>query len=77
MKTVILISSIFYILGLKVGTNIDLAKNTNSVEKVNGNQIIPKTEGQTFEYRHEADDHLNPDSLKSHEESGKLLDNSK
>jgi hypothetical protein len=34
MKTVILISSIFYILGLKISNKIDLIKQSNPVEKI-------------------------------------------
>jgi hypothetical protein len=34
MKAIILISSIFYILGLKIGNKIDLVKKSNPAEKV-------------------------------------------
>lgn len=34
MKAIILFSSIFYILGLKIGHKIDLFKNYNPVEKI-------------------------------------------
>ncbi len=34
MKTIILLSSIFYILGLKIGHKIDLFKSYNRVEKI-------------------------------------------
>ena len=34
MKAIILISSIFYILGLKIGNKIDLVKKSNPPEKV-------------------------------------------
>jgi hypothetical protein len=34
MKAIILISSIFYILGLKIGNKIDIVKKTNPVEKI-------------------------------------------
>jgi hypothetical protein len=34
MKTIILISSIFYILGLKIGNKIDLIKKSNPVDKI-------------------------------------------
>ena len=34
MKAIILISSIFYILGLKIGNKIDLVKKNNPAEKV-------------------------------------------
>lgn len=34
MKAIILISSIFYILGLKIGNKIELVKKNNSNEKI-------------------------------------------
>lgn len=34
MKALILISSIFYILGLKISNKIDLVKKSNPVEKI-------------------------------------------
>lgn len=34
MKAIILISSIFYILGLKLGNHFDLAKKARPVEKI-------------------------------------------
>ncbi|MDB4582560.1 hypothetical protein N9164_05365 [Draconibacterium sp.] len=34
MKAIILISSIFYILGLKIGNKIDLVKKSHPVDKV-------------------------------------------
>ncbi len=34
MKAIILISSIFYILGLKISNKIDLVKKSNPVEKI-------------------------------------------
>ena len=34
MKSILLFSSIFYILGLKIGHKIDLFKNHNPVEKI-------------------------------------------
>lgn len=34
MKTIIVISSIFYILGLKIGNKIDLVKKSIPIEKI-------------------------------------------
>ena len=39
MKALILISSIFYILGLKISNKIDLVKKSNPVEKIITNKV--------------------------------------
>ncbi len=43
MKAIILISSIFYILGLKVSHKIDVVKKVNPVEKTTSVEKAPKT----------------------------------
>jgi len=43
MKAIILISSIFYILGLKISNKIDLIKKVSPVEKVTIQKIKPET----------------------------------
>lgn len=40
MKAIILISSIFYILGLKIGNKIDLVKKVNPVETITATTTI-------------------------------------
>lgn len=42
MKAIILISSIFYILGLKIGNKIDLVKKNIPVDKIISNNIKVK-----------------------------------
>lgn len=44
MKAIILISSIFYILGLKISNKIDLVKRTCPVEKVIMHTVKPDTQ---------------------------------
>ena len=39
MKAIILISSIFYILGLKIGNKIDLVKKSDPAEKVMATKV--------------------------------------
>lgn len=39
MKAIILISSIFYIIGLKIGNKIDLVKRVDPVEKVTTHKV--------------------------------------
>ncbi len=44
MKTIFLISSIFYILGLKIGHKIDVFRNYNPIEKITTTkQVIKET----------------------------------
>jgi hypothetical protein len=42
MKTIFLISSIFYILGLKIGHKIDLFRNYNPIEKITTTKQVIK-----------------------------------
>jgi len=67
MKAVILISSIFYIIGLKVSNQIDLVGKSNPVDTLISNKIIPHHPSKAvhiFQY----DENSNEvDSLKSDE----------
>jgi hypothetical protein len=42
MKTIFLISSIFYILGLKIGHKIDVFRNYNPIEKITTTKQVIK-----------------------------------
>lgn len=42
MKTIFLISSIFYILGLKIGHKIDVFRNYNPIEKISTTKQVIK-----------------------------------
>jgi hypothetical protein len=42
MKTIFLISSIFYIIGLKIGHKIDVFKNYNPIEKITTTKQVIK-----------------------------------
>lgn len=57
MKALILISSIFYILGLKISNKIDLVKKSNPVEKIITHQVktTETEESATFEANVEED----------------------
>ncbi len=50
MKAIILISSIFYILGLKISNKIDLIKRTSPVEKVIVHTVKPETKQKTVDF---------------------------
>ncbi|WP_321345634.1 hypothetical protein [uncultured Draconibacterium sp.] len=57
MKALILISSIFYILGLKISNKIDLVKKSNPVEKIITHKVktTETEETATFEANAEED----------------------
>jgi hypothetical protein len=65
MKTIILISSIFYILGLKIGHKIDFFKNYNPVQKISTTTNAVKQAAKTVYFNDEAKVKNNPDSLKN------------
>lgn len=50
MKAIILISSIFYILGLKISNKIDLVKKTSPAEKVIMHTIKSKQPQETADF---------------------------
>ena len=50
MKAIILISSIFYILGLKISNRIDLIKSTSKVEKISIQKISPARNDKSIEF---------------------------
>jgi hypothetical protein len=64
MKAIILISSIFYILGLKVSNKIDLVKRSNPVEKIISNTITSKKSVKSFYFKDETDKKAEADTLK-------------
>ncbi|WP_346860206.1 hypothetical protein [uncultured Draconibacterium sp.] len=53
MKAIILISSIFYILGLKISNKIDLIKKVAPVEKVTIQKVKPEIQEKAVNF-HEA-----------------------
>ena len=62
MKAIIIISSIFYILGLKISNKIDFMKRNNPVEKIIMNKI--KVDKPTKSYFIKDELKTNADSLK-------------
>ena len=65
MKTIILFSSIFYILGLKIGHKIDLFKNYNPVEKITTTTNAVKQATKTVYFNDEVKLNSDADSLKN------------
>jgi len=76
MKAIILISSIFYILGLKISTKIDLIKRSHPVEKIISQTDVIKKPLNCFHCNAEAITESKSDSTKTMESSKKNSDNS-
>ena len=51
MKVIILISSIFYILGLKISNKIDLVKKVNPVEKIIMHSAKPENNENAVDFK--------------------------
>lgn len=51
MKVIILISSIFYILGLKISNKIDLVKKVNPVEKIIIHSAKPEKNEKAVDFK--------------------------
>jgi hypothetical protein len=51
MKVIILVSSIFYLLGLKLSNKIDLIKSTPRVEKISVQELTPGKTEKAIEFK--------------------------
>jgi hypothetical protein len=65
MKAIILISSIFYILGLKIGSKIDLFKSNNPVQKISTTTNAIKQATKAVYFSDEVKQKTSIDSLKN------------
>lgn len=65
MKTVILISSIFYIIGLKVSSQIDLAGKSNPVDTLISTKVIPLQPAQSVQIFQSDENISEADSIKT------------
>ena len=63
MKAIILISSIFYILGLKIGQKIDLFKNYNPIQKISTTTEAVKQATKAVYFSDEVQPKTSPDSI--------------
>ncbi|HKI89335.1 MAG TPA: hypothetical protein VKA38_09925 [Draconibacterium sp.] len=77
MKAIILISSIFYILGLKISNHIDLVKKCNPVETVITNKITTTQPSKTVYFQDEAGIKVLADTLKDIKKSNNHLEKGK
>ena len=73
MKAIILISSIFYILGLKISNKIDLVKRSNPVDKIITNKITEEKQADAYCFKDEIGLKTDPDSLKGGGTSDDML----
>ena len=64
MKAIILISSIFYILGLKIGNKIDLIKKSIPVEKIITHQLKTVEPSECIKYCEETAKESESDTIK-------------
>ena len=64
MKAIILISSIFYILGLKIGNKIDLVKRSIPVEKIITHQLKTIIPQKSYNYAEETAPKTEVDTIK-------------
>jgi hypothetical protein len=67
MKTVILISSIFYIIGLKVSSQIDLGGKSNPVDTLISNKIIPQQPAEAVQVFPSEENNAGVDTMKNEE----------
>jgi hypothetical protein len=65
MKAIILISSIFYILGLKIGHKIDFFKSYNPVQKISTTTNAVKQATKAVYFSDEVKQKSSADSLKN------------
>ena len=65
MKALFLISSIFYILGLKIGHSIDLFKGANTIYKITNTTNAVKNAAKSIQYNDAIKSATIKDSLQS------------
>ena len=51
MKALILVSSIFYLLGVKISHHIDLFKRSSKNEEIRAHEIAPSKKLNTIDYK--------------------------
>ena len=71
MKAIFLISSIFYILGLKIGHKINLIKSCNPVQKISTTTHAVKQVTKAVYFIDEVQPKTSPDTLKNEDVKNK------
>lgn len=64
MKTIVILSSIFYILGLKISHKIDLVKRCNPIDKIASTATVVKETTKIFYFGNDAELSTESDTLK-------------
>jgi len=77
MKALILISSIFYILGFKISNKFDLIKKVHPVEKIITTPVPAQQPSNAIHYNDETKSATSADSLKSVKKTEYDIENSK
>jgi hypothetical protein len=76
MKAIILISSIFYILGLKIGNKIDISPGATEVKEKTLPKMTEQKSEDTFILKSETEGTTHLDSIKNNSSEKDLLNNS-
>ena len=71
MKTVILLSSIFYILGLKIGHKIDVVRAPVQIQKITNATHAVKSAAKSISFNSDSDKTTAVDSLRNNKETNK------
>lgn len=77
MKAIILISSIFYILGLKFSNQIELVKKSNPADTIITNHIISTKPSKSINLKNEMGFKALADTLKEAKNSDNILEKGK
>lgn len=72
MKSILLFSSIFYLLGLKIGHKIDLFKNHHPVEKISTTKDIVKPVTKSIDFNQELETKSDSITIQTTIDPGKI-----
>lgn len=76
MKTIFLITSIFYVLGLKIGHKIDIFRNYNPIEKITTTKKVIRKAVKPVNFQDEVQKKSKADSTRSVQIADKKVVNS-
>ncbi|KAF0237153.1 MAG: hypothetical protein FD181_2193 [Prolixibacteraceae bacterium] len=76
MKTIFLITSIFYVLGLKIGHKIDIFRNYNPIEKITTTKKVIRKAVKPVYFQDEVQKKSKADSTRSVQIADKKVVNS-
>lgn len=73
MKAIILISSIFYILGLKISNKIDVVKKSSPIKKAIAHTVTPEPSDKNADFNKEKEIMNKEDSLQDGGSANQVL----